>query len=404
MSIRTREELSNALRQAAELEHALLSQYLFAALTLKKSGEGLTPPQEKLARAWEAEILLIAREEMGHLAIVFNLLAAIGEPAALMRPPLPRQIDYYPFPFDLLPFGDEALHRFLTFELPRDHPPPPPPGADLRAGGASLMSQDFGIGPEPIDYKYVGELYSEIKGGFAAIPEKQLFIGPAAAQTDDNWSDPYLDIRVVNDKASAIAAIDEIIEDGEGSPNNTDDSHYRRFEKIRLELFDAGRFSAARAVVKNPATRSDPAVSGTVTLITNPQAMELAKLFNITYAFTLSVLQYYFTLAPVDDVERARRERLRECSQRLMSIALRPLAEILTKTPVAPNAASFAGPPFELYSTIAASPYPGVEWTILLEEFERVVSGCEFLAATFKRLGPIAETLEIMRKDLVSAA
>ena len=102
---------------------------------------------------------------MGHLAIVCNLLAAIGAPAKLDRPAMPRKVDYYPFPFDLLPFGDEALYRFLYSKPPRGFPLPPPPGADL--GGAKLAGAALkGIAPQPLKFTFIGELYAQIAEGF----------------------------------------------------------------------------------------------------------------------------------------------------------------------------------------------------------------------------------------------
>ena len=244
MPIDTREELINALHEACEIEHGLLVQYLYAALSMKKSlDEGLSTHQQRLVRDWEMDILLVAREEMGHLAIVCNLLAAIGAPAKFDRPPMPRKIDYYPFPFDLVPFGDDALYRFLVFELPRGMPKPPPPGADL---SPVLMDARAGLAPEPIDFKFIGELYAQIADGFRAIPEAILFIGPPEAQTDDNWSDNVLDINEVRNRQQALGAIENIIEDGEGTPTDRSSSHYNRFLRIRQQYFNEGRFAAAR--------------------------------------------------------------------------------------------------------------------------------------------------------------
>ena len=61
--IDTREELINALTEAAELEHGLLCQYLFAALSMKKHpSENVTWPQVELIRGWERHVLRVARE------------------------------------------------------------------------------------------------------------------------------------------------------------------------------------------------------------------------------------------------------------------------------------------------------------------------------------------------------
>ncbi|AXS41001.1 hypothetical protein D1F64_14410 [Breoghania sp. L-A4] len=127
MTIDTREELINALHVACEIEHSLLIQYLYAGFSMKRSlDEGLSAKQQQLLRAWQGSVYQIAREEMGHLGIACNLLSAIGSGPKMGRRSLPSDTGYFPFPFDLIPFGDESLYRFLVFELPRDFPLPPP--------------------------------------------------------------------------------------------------------------------------------------------------------------------------------------------------------------------------------------------------------------------------------------
>ncbi len=80
-SIDTREELVGALAVAAELDHFLLAQYLFAAYSMKKRpSEGISERQVELARRWEGVLLAVAREEVAHLAIVVNLSTAVGMP------------------------------------------------------------------------------------------------------------------------------------------------------------------------------------------------------------------------------------------------------------------------------------------------------------------------------------
>jgi rubrerythrin len=174
--IDTREELIVALREASEVEHGLMIQYLFAALTCKKDlAEGLSTAEQALVREWEGTILRVAVEEMGHLGTVTNMLSAIGAPPHFRRPNFPQQTGYYPFAFDLLPFGEEALYRFQIFELPRGFPPPEPPGlgVDLEAADVALLRAI----PEPLEYTFVGELYEKIREGFLNIPERALFVG-----------------------------------------------------------------------------------------------------------------------------------------------------------------------------------------------------------------------------------
>src|SRR3954447_23798505 len=77
--IEHREALIYMLCEAAEIEHAIMCQYLFAAFTLKQSAdEGLSEPQLAAVRRWRQQVSQIAAQEMLHLALVQNLLSAIG--------------------------------------------------------------------------------------------------------------------------------------------------------------------------------------------------------------------------------------------------------------------------------------------------------------------------------------
>jgi hypothetical protein len=57
--------LCGLLRIGAEVEHALMVQYLFAAYTLIE--EQKDPTRRVLVQKWKSTILETAREEMGHL-------------------------------------------------------------------------------------------------------------------------------------------------------------------------------------------------------------------------------------------------------------------------------------------------------------------------------------------------
>ena len=62
-----RKELTYLLCQAAELEHALMCEYLYAAFSLKSApGPGLRGDQLHTVEGWRQVIFAIAREEMLH--------------------------------------------------------------------------------------------------------------------------------------------------------------------------------------------------------------------------------------------------------------------------------------------------------------------------------------------------
>src|SRR4029077_21243930 len=88
--IEHREALYYMLCEAAELEHGIMCQYLFAAFSLKQSeAEGLTGAELEAVLRWRRLMLAFAAEEMLLRALVQILLSAIGAAPHLDRPSLP---------------------------------------------------------------------------------------------------------------------------------------------------------------------------------------------------------------------------------------------------------------------------------------------------------------------------
>jgi hypothetical protein len=69
---------------------------------------------------WQRQILSVAAGEMLHLALVHNLLSAIGMAPHLSRPNLPVPAGHYPagVQLALLPFDAPALRHFMFLERP----------------------------------------------------------------------------------------------------------------------------------------------------------------------------------------------------------------------------------------------------------------------------------------------
>ena len=119
--IEHREALIYMLCEAAELEHGIMCQYLFAAFSLKqRENEGLTAGELEAVRRWRRAISHVATEEMLHLALVHNLLSAIGAAPHMARPNLPAPAHHYPAGVNLMlvPFGEAALQHFMFLERP----------------------------------------------------------------------------------------------------------------------------------------------------------------------------------------------------------------------------------------------------------------------------------------------
>src|SRR5262245_62425506 len=87
--IEHREALIYMLCEAAELEHGIMCQYLFAAFSLKqRADEGLSDAELETTTRWRRSVMHIATQEMLHLALVHNILSAIGAAPHLARPNL----------------------------------------------------------------------------------------------------------------------------------------------------------------------------------------------------------------------------------------------------------------------------------------------------------------------------
>lgn len=357
LRIETREALINALQQAVRVEHALMVQYLFAAFSCRRSvEEGLTPPQLTAVRGWQRTLLSIARDEMAHLATVCNMLNAVGgtpsfSPVAF-SPSVQR---WFPVPFVLEPLGKAALSRFVRFESPQ---------APLNAAA--------GIAPPPIEFDYVGQLYRAIRDGFTSLASSRrvrLFVGRPGVQDEDDWTGG-LRIQPVRDLASAQAAVDFIIAQGEGSPDAPAASHFASFGRMAQELAQLSdadpAFSPARPVATNPVTRLGSAPQQTL-LPAGTTARAVGELFNHLYESVLLLLATFFDPAGESASQRA---IVQATARRLMSGAIRPLAEELTLLPVTGTDGLCAGAPFEVYGDLRLPSAPDIRWQLVGERFE----------------------------------
>src|SRR3954467_10734057 len=92
-----REALIYTLGKAAELEHLIMLQYLFAAFSLKQTAaEGLSADGLAAVGRWRKTLLEIAEQEMLHMALAQNLLTAVGAAPRLARPNFPMPAYSYP--------------------------------------------------------------------------------------------------------------------------------------------------------------------------------------------------------------------------------------------------------------------------------------------------------------------
>jgi hypothetical protein len=95
--------------------------YMLAAFSLKRrADEGLSAEALEAVLRWRKVIAHVATEEMLHLALVQNLLSAIGAAPHLGLPNLPAPALHYPAGVNLtlVPFGEPELRHFMFLERP----------------------------------------------------------------------------------------------------------------------------------------------------------------------------------------------------------------------------------------------------------------------------------------------
>jgi len=409
--IEHREALIYMLCEAAELEHGIMCQYLFAAFSLKQSAaEGLTEDELAAANRWRQRILHVAAQEMLHLALVQNLLTAIGGPPHLVRPNLPQPAAHYPagVQLALLPFGEQALRHFMFLERPE--------GMDLgdadglvAAGRAEPLMSEGDIVPRSQDFATVGHLYRSIEAGFARLADKYgeewLFVGPPRAQASAEHF-RWTDLVVVTDLASAQRAIDTILEQGEGPRGDWRNAHFGQFVAILDEYRQmreaSPEFDPVRPVIA--ANVRPPQRDVEVPLITDPVTARVADLFNVGQEILLQIFERYFAHTEETD---AQLKALADATIQMMVAVLQPLANVITTLPAGPgHEGKNAGPSFELfYEADYLLPHREAAWILLTERLETAASFCASVGgdcdpAVAGRLEPVMSALRDIARSL----
>lgn len=397
--VRSRSDLVALLTTAAEVEHSLMVQYLFAALTMKHgTDEGLTEHQLIRVAHWEKQVLAVARQEMEHLGLVANLMTAIGAAPNLSRPNFPYGTSLYGHVMELTRFSETSVHRFACFEMPQSGddtvqcPSPPDPSLP---GPSSII-----------------EVYEAIRAGFvtlAARPEPLFLVGAdhqlggKALGTDfprvgamGGGYDVFM--STVTDLASALAAIDLIVEQGEAAEVAGDEGHFVAFKGILAEyaalLRQDPSFEPARRVVDNPSTEPERGLSS----LTDPLALAVAGLFDSSYR---TMLRFLLRLLLSTDESPEESSALTAVAFfPLMTMVIRPLAEVLTALPAhSPDSGWRAGPPFAVDGSVGFLPHREAAWTMLEQELTDLAALAGEVAGMSgapARLAYVARTIELV--------
>jgi hypothetical protein len=289
-----RDAVLTALQQAVRLEHSTIPPYLYALYSLVPG-----------TNATVAGILRsVVVEEMLHMALASNILVALGAGPVLntadVVPGYPGQLPgsvESGLEVGLAPCSLDLIENvFMEIEEPED---------------PLVFRERVATAQDEIT---IGEFYEGIKTSVTALgddaftPDKSRQVGP----------DLLPNAVVVTDVESARAAIDTIVEQGEGTRTaplevvGTDVAHFYRFAEILhghrlIPNPDAGPDDPPerRYVYAGDPVEFDP--SAVLPLPTNPTiagyptgsaAFLACRTFNYTYTNLLKVLHSVFNGAP----------------------------------------------------------------------------------------------------------
>ena len=383
-----REQLWWLLAEAAQLEHMIMCEYLYAEFSLRDgSGDGLAAGQAEAVGRWRKTLREIAVQEMLHLALVSNLMTAIGAAPVFGRPNFPQRSGYFPagVQLDLLPFGEQALRHFLFLERPE--------GIELDDAAGFVPSgptrepvQPAEALPRGQEFATIGHLYRGIADGLrgltASCGERAVFVGsPRAQATPELLGWPQL--IAVTDLASALAAVEEIIEQGEGCAGDWRTAHYGRFLTMWQDYHDLRQrdpsFEPARPVLPGY-TRQPFGIVAPQPVITDPLTRRVAELAAMAYELVLQLLNRFFT--HTDETEQQLSVLTGAAIDMMAGCCGGPAA--LTTLPAGPpHDGRTAGFSFEVYYVLGNMvPWREPAWALLHERSAFLAQRCAEAAST----------------------
>jgi Ferritin-like len=398
-----RDQLSHLLAEASEIEHTLMCTYLYAAFSLNAGGQAQFSGEEAAAiERWRAAILSVAIDEMVHLLLVANLSIAIGARPHFSRLNFP--IPSGSFPADvvvkLTGFSPATLAHFIYLERPQ--------GYELNDGEGFEPRKPYrreesfhGIMPSVQDYATVGDLYDAIaenvKSCAARLGEKQLFVGPVDAQIGPDVIE--LDgVMTVADQSSALRAIETIVEQGEGSRGDREESHFHRFCRIRDEYEVLRRhnphFEPAWPVAESPVMRRPPEPADKVFVSAMPAAQVL-DFANATYATMLQLIVQAFGRSH-RDVKRETRRHL-DAAIGLMRVLSR-VSSALSALPASDEHRGVnAGVSFTVTRAVEPFFVGSAESVLVMERLQDLLEGARGVGQSLPSLADLPRIVQTLR-------
>lgn len=371
------EEAKILLRIAAEVEGALLVQYLYSAYSILP---GITRDIPGIGHIssddWYNVIRDIATQEMGHLITVQNLLLALNAAPHVDRENFPWvDSGLFPFPFHLEKLDLETLAKAVAAEAPKEVAAADKNDyieaakrANAVAGRVSRVGQIY----ERLYYLFQDDdnpqaPWDSVTNPFPEWPLRHVsaaFIGfnqDRQAQTLEWWgeglggnADTAIYVLPVADLAAARQAIFKIAQQGEGPPDaGESDTHFDKFLRLYREFREYNKHADWPVVVRNQATDPTAGAGGTVATITDPAALQWASLANVRYELLLLYIALALTVGSTGSVTgtTAKRADLVDWVRKEMKSVIKKLGEELRAMPLEAGAAADsvrAGLPFEL--------------------------------------------------------
>ncbi|QXJ22197.1 ferritin-like protein [Actinomadura graeca] len=374
--IKTVQDLADHLYVAAQVELSTIPLYLFAAYSIRTRGHSQWAAPRGVLRTLTG----ISIEEMLHLALVRNLMVAIGHgheisfydrdfipeyPSFMLNRYNPDDPDGAELLLSLDRLSTEQVSTFRRLEMPDD--------IDPKATTFATHPEDVG------QYTSLGEFYRAIDQAFCELDSKiDWAVEDARKQYKRAFWNEFgsgKPIRVY-DLDTARQALKLIIEQGEGSvddhkrieirPGVEDYTHYEKFLRIEKGVEGIGAVDGGPEYeinIDDPEATwplvSDPALED---FEDQPAIHSLMTLFNAAYCYTLCLLDDLYDHS-TDDVKKKKipgtereelfsyRYGLERNNISLMQGVLYPIAQTLVTTPITdgPYKGFNAAPSFEFY-------------------------------------------------------
>ncbi len=373
----------------AEIEHCLLVQYLYAAYSL--GGPQVPEKYRKQIADWQEVILGIAKEEMGHLISVLNVLKLTGAPLNVGREDFPWDCEFYPFPFSLEPLSLKSLACYVYAESPTDWSGPESEAVKKLVGEvthnphqvSALFEVILDLLKDPV--RIPDNLFQAhtlpFQASFAQWGRGYHGGARGDARSANPVGTPNVIVNQVGSRDSAVASLSQIAEQGEACPDISPDapSHFARFLRIFCEMqklepeFKRDGWSPSRNCALNPYVACEtgsppPSMSLKKQRERDPITAEEAKLwanlFNVRYRLLLNFLIHSFDLtdAIIDTGPRSPLGTLINATFAEM-YNLRAISTTLMELPIsADTSGKTAGPPFQMPYTLSAPSGEANRW------------------------------------------